>query len=414
MQNHFFSQQKAWFIWLLLSSFYFYDYFLRTAPSIMQGELSNFLHVNTSSIGILIAAFYYGYAPAQICAGILFDKYEAKIVMPLAVIFCLIGSLLFLVPEFYLSFLGRLFMGFGAGFAFNGILVVSFQLINYRYHGLLTGLTQTMGMIGAIVGQKYAYLVSHAFSWQLVWQQTSCAALVLAILIWLCIPKNLAEKKSTKITITEIYHYFWLVCRKKETWISGLYGAFIFLPTSVFTVIWAIPYFCFHYHLNINESSTLTSAVFIGWIIGSPFLGWLSDFLQNRKMVLLLGIIGVIVSFCLLAFIQHLSYTLLMMLMFTLGFFSGAELVAITFGCEKNPVEASGTALGLINFIIFLFSAFLTPFLATILNEFGQHTSQKETQFQLAFIVLTFILFLGLGALIFLRTGLTKPDKKEK
>ena len=124
------SQKTAWGIWFLAALFYFYEYILRTAPSVMLPELSAYFSISHAGLGFLIGAYFYLYAPLQIVAGITIDVFGEKRILPMAVIMCLVGSFLFILPHYYTALIGRLLIGAGSAFGFVAIIYVATNWID--------------------------------------------------------------------------------------------------------------------------------------------------------------------------------------------------------------------------------------------------------------------------------------------
>ena len=109
-----------------------------------------------------------------------------------------------------------------------------------------------------------------------------------------------------------------------------------------------------------------SASVPLGWIIGCPLLGCVSDRLGRRKPVILGG--AAVLLAC-LAWILYGPADVLppYVLGLVAGIASGAAMLPYTVIKEANPPEASGTATGVVNFLNFTFSALLGPVFAWIL-----------------------------------------------
>jgi MFS family permease len=104
----------------------------------------------------------------------------------------------------------------------------------------------------------------------------------------------------------------------------------------------------------------LAATVPLGWMIGCPLLGFISDKLGRRKPVIFAGsaaLLGVLawVLFGNPAILRGPVVGILM------GIASGAAMLPYTVIKEANPPELGGSATGVINFINFTFSALLGP-----------------------------------------------------
>src|SRR5436190_20770045 len=81
--------------WLLVAVYYFYQYALRSAPSVMMPQLTDAFAVNTLGVSAIVGMFYYGYSPFSLLAGASLDRFGAKRVIPIGAAIVGIGSLMF-------------------------------------------------------------------------------------------------------------------------------------------------------------------------------------------------------------------------------------------------------------------------------------------------------------------------------
>ncbi len=98
----------------------------------------------------------------------------------------------------------------------------------------------------------------------------------------------------------------------------------------------------------------------LGWVIGCPLLGYISDHLGRRKPVLIVGALPMLVSG---AGIFYLPAGVVprYVLGLLLGIGSGAAMLPYTVIKEVNSDKVKGSSTGAINFLVFTFSALLTP-----------------------------------------------------
>ena len=72
----------AWFFCLL---FYFMQYAVRSAPSVMLPELTAAFGLTTVGVSSLLGLYYYTYSTFAIVAGASLDRWGAKYTIPIAV-----------------------------------------------------------------------------------------------------------------------------------------------------------------------------------------------------------------------------------------------------------------------------------------------------------------------------------------
>jgi MFS family permease len=180
--------------------------------------------------------------------------------------------------------------------------------------------------------------------------------------------------------------------------IAGL----LFIPTTIFDMIWGVRFLQEAHGYEYASAVIRSATVPLGWIIGCPLLGFVSDRLGRRKPVILAG--AVLLLGC-LAWILYGPTNVLppYLLGLVAGIASGAAMLPYTVIKEVNPPELSGTATGVVNFLNFTFSALLGPVFGAILRRVsGGEGPMALEHYQTAFepllygvglaIVLTFLL----------------------
>src|ERR1700756_5012037 len=81
--------------WLFCLLFYFMEYAVRSAPSVMLPELRTAFELNTAGLSSLIGLYYYSYAAFAIVAGAAVDRWGAKYTIPVGVLILAVGTAMF-------------------------------------------------------------------------------------------------------------------------------------------------------------------------------------------------------------------------------------------------------------------------------------------------------------------------------
>jgi MFS family permease len=127
-----------------------------------------------------------------------------------------------------------------------------------------------------------------------------------------------------------------------------------------------------------------SASVPLGWMIGCPLMGAISDRLGRRKPVIASGAALLIVALLLILFGPVGVFP-----PFSLGLFagiaSGAAMIPYTVGKEANRPELAGTATGVLNFVNFSISALLGPLLGARLMRATGGGAAELGHYQFAF-----------------------------
>lgn len=178
------------------------------------------------------------------------------------------------------------------------------------------------------------------------------------------------EKIPTKIPLSwsNIYQGLLTVLEYRNTWLLFIIPGGIVGCILTFSGLWGVPYLIFHHQLSPARAAALSSILLVGWALGSPFFGWLSDSLGKRKPLYIIGNMGACLGWSLILFWESLTFWLLAMILFGTGFFSGCIILSFAFARESVPPSLSGTVSGLTNMGVMMGPMLLQPLVGLILD----------------------------------------------
>lgn len=113
-------------------------------------------------------------------------------------------------------------------------------------------------------------------------------------------------------------------------------------------------------HVSMAFAASDVSMVPIGWVIGCPLLGWISDKIGRRKPVLIGGAF-VLLAAALCALYVPVGVMPRYSVALVMGIASGAAMIPFSSMKEVNPPEVKGTAAGVMNFLVFGTTGVLSP-----------------------------------------------------
>jgi MFS family permease len=355
----------AWGVALL---FYFTQYAVRSAPSVMIPELTTKFGLTTLGVSSLLGLYYYTYSTFAIVAGASLDRWGAKYTIPTGVFFLAIGIVMFGFGSSWAAEVGRLLQGAGAAFAFVGAVYLASHGFPARYLATAIGFTQCLGMLGGSAGQfAVAPLIHGIISWQQFWLYSGIFAFVIGAVLLLVTPRQDPSEHS-KTSIWLMFSPYKTVLSNPQSYLCGLCAGLLFLPTTVGDMIWGVSFLRQGWHIDYAEAVNRASMVPLGWVIGCPVLGYVADHMGRRKPVLFIGMaIMLIMALAILYLPANSMPPYLLGLL--LGFGSGAAMIPYSIIKEVNPDEVKGSATGAINFIVFVMSAFAAPAFGWLLQK---------------------------------------------
>jgi MFS family permease len=391
----------AGFAWLLTAVYYFYQYALRTAPSVMIPQLSDAFALSSLGIASLVGVFYYGYSPFSLVAGSALDRMGAKAVLPAGALLTATGALLFGTGSVGAANIGRFLQGAGGVFALVGAVYLASKNFPANHAATLIGAAQMFGMAGGSAGQfLVGPIIAAGIRWQSFWIGMGVIGIVLAAILYFTLPPDAPVERHDdwiKGTVKSLG----IVFKNPQTVLGGVIAGLLFIPTTILDMTWGVKFLQEAHGFDYGDAVIRSATVPLGWIVGCPLMGMLSDRLGRRKPVIIGG--ATILFVCVAWVLYGTPGSVPPYLMgFVMGVASGSAMLPYTVVKEANPRELGGTATGAINFVIFTLSALLGPAFAWAMQAVSNGGQMGLEHYQTTFqpllygvglaIVLTFLL----------------------
>ncbi len=371
----------SWVVWFTGTLFYFYEFFIQVAPNVMMPDLTRHFGISAVQFGYLATFYYAGYALMQLPAGTLLDRFGARRLIVVATLICAAGSFLTAYANaWFLVELARFATGIGSAFAVLGSFVLAAKWFPTHRFGLLSGLVLTIGMLGAVAGEHpMAVMVEH-FGWRQSLNILAIVGVVYALVTWCVIsdhknPLN-QHRVDTTQSFKELLSNVLTIMRQPQPWLLAAYGLLMFTPTLTLGASWGAGFLMAAYQLPVASAGSVISFIFIGWAMGCPLFGVVSDRMRLRKPPLYIASVGGTICLLIMIYVHLPSLWMLDTLMLFFGIFSGAFLSSFSIARELQPPKATGAALGFMNMAQSLGGALLPPIVGIILDILWSGTFQ--------------------------------------
>ena len=363
----------AWLVWGLAAAFFFTDYMARVAPGVMHRYLQLDFNINEAGFGILTASFYIPYILMQIPVGLTVDRLSIRWILTVMSIVTAFGCCVFgLADGLLMASIGRMLIGFSAAFAFVCALRLATSWFPAAMLGLLAGLTQALGMLGAAAGEAPVSLLVDSLGWRHSMLVIAFIFIVLAGLMYQFIqdrPKNANhQKQDTKASSISILDSMKIILSHKQAWINAFYAGFLFGPTAVIGEAIGPAYLQYGQGLSAHTAAFATGLIFIGWGIGGPLTGWLSDRIGRRKPLMIISALSGIVLTSIFIFYPNLNQYTAYALFFVFGLTNTGVAIAYAISTELHHPKVIGTSIAFTNMISIFVGASLQPLVGQLVD----------------------------------------------
>ena len=318
----------------------------------------------------------------QIPVGLLIDKIGLKKSLVIGSGICALASFAFAYSStFWLAIVSRAFMGLGASFGFLSLLVAVNDWMPHRHNALFIGLSQFIGTMGPMfgAGPLESLVTSEHIAWQLIFKILGFIGIALFFMIVFFVENKheTAEKYLVLRRPESIKRSLLKLFSRAQAWYIALFSASVYLIIEYLSenegrVFISLKGF------SENFSSYMITIAWLGYALGCPLLGFLSDYTERRKPVLVASALMSVTSMLLIIF-STTKYSLITGF-FMLGLAASGQTVGFAIIAEQFKKQFIGIGLALNNAMIMILSSINAPLIGWIIDRsrgeasFGLHT----------------------------------------
>ncbi len=367
----------AWMTWGLLASLYFVGFFQRVAPAVMVDELMRDFSIAATMLGNLSAIYFYTYAAMQIPSGLLADAVGPRRVATAAAVVAAAGIALFaLADSLWMASLGRGLIGASVAVAFVACMKLAGHWFPANRFATVTGISLLIGNLGGVLAGVPLSEAVASVGWRSAMMASAGVTLVLAACVWLWVRNDPSERGYLSHAHPEALsnagmsprRSLKLVVSERDTWLLFFAGGLVAAPVLTFAGLWGVPYLVQVHGLERSHAAVFTTTMLLGFAVGGPLLGALSDRMGRRKLPYLGATLVHALGWLGFLLFDDLSATALYMLFAVIGFSAGGLIVGFAFSREVNHPGAAGTVGGVVNMAVLGFAAIQQSAMGWILD----------------------------------------------
>ncbi len=360
-------------VWFLATLFVVYSFCLNTAAAVFSTAIKTSLDAGSMGVSIATGSFIVGFACMQIPAGYLLDKFNARYIVSLGILILACGNFIISFSGNLLVFsLSNVLQGIGASFSFIAAAILISQWFPARMFPVLFGLTQTLSCILAGVVHYYLIIALKTHTWNDIYQMLAIFGVSLFVLSILFVksPANFIREPGISLL-----HSLQIVLKNKQILLCSIAAAMSFGVLLAYASFWYMPVQSF-FGVQELQSAIISGFIFFGIGVGTPLLGWVSNLVKSRKMIIHITV--VLGAMMLLAglYLPHFevgSLFIIKTVSFLIGFFLSGSMLFYTIVSEMSSDSTRGVALSVLNTTVFLFNTLLMFIPYMLITEFSKH-----------------------------------------
>jgi MFS family permease len=283
--------------------------------------------------------------------------------------------------------MGRFFTGLAAAFCFLSCIRLASRWFPTYKLALVVGVIVTMAMMGGMIAQTPLTYLTDQFGWRHALRFDALLGIGILLVISLCVRNfppdqcNDSHASNNKLKSDGFWRVLKTTLMNKQNWLGGIYTSLLNLPIFILGGTWGSLYLMQAHGFSHQSSSYIDSMIFVGTIIGSPLVGWISDKLGRRKTPMMVcSILSILVIFALMIAPYQLPLTVFMLLFFALGLFTSAQVISYPLIAESNPIEITATAESIASVLI-MSGGMMVPVFGWLMGLHWHHTYLNHAPF---------------------------------
>lgn len=405
-------ESYRWLVWSVLAALYVFVAFQRVAIGVVKTDLEEAFNIGAAQYANIGSMYLYAYFIMQIPSGILTDKFGSRKIASSFSILAALGSVLFgLAPNIIIAYLSRFIVGIGVSVVFICLIKIQSRWFYSRNFALMIGFVGISGNIGAILAQTPLVIAVNAFGWRNTFIYLGLTMVVFAILVALLVrddPTDMGlpaidelEGRPAVSSDIKVIEGLKSVMGNKKTWLislayTGLYTGYIVLLGT-----YGVSYLIILYEISKIRAANLIIIAIVGTMVGGLLIGYISDRIRKRKIVVVT--FSIVVLICWIVFIYiKLSLILLAVFLFIMGFSLSSFSMCWTVANEVNDRRYSGIATSIVNCVGFAVAALVPVIMGRIIDSYKE---QPLVGYQRAYLLL--IILVAVSTFLTLFTGET-------
>lgn len=345
------SSLLPWMVCFAATLFFFYEFiqgnmFASIAANIMQDY-----QIQADKMAWLSSIYYLSNVLFLFVAGFVLDRFSIKNTLLIAMFLCVASTFLLAHSHsFYVALFSRFVTGIGSAFCFLGPVRLASHWFPPKRMALVTGAIVTMAMAGGMLAQYPLTKLVALVGWRQAVQDVGILGLAMLIVMFFWIkerPLVALKKKGKTIDVISAAKKAYL---NPQYLRAAFYASLMNMAIAVFGAMMGTLYLEQRLEIGAEQAAMVNGMLFLGAIIGSPLLGWISDRMGLRILPMKIGVLASLVTLLAVLYLP-VSLNLMAILFFLLGLFTSAQVISYALVAESSSPVMTATAVSVISIL---------------------------------------------------------------
>ncbi|TAL62151.1 MAG: MFS transporter [Legionella sp.] len=345
------SSLLPWIVCFAATLFFFFEFiqgnmFASIAANIMQDY-----EIQADKMAYLSSIYYLANVLFLFVAGFVLDRFSIKNTILVAMTLCVLSTFLLAYSHsFYVALLCRFVTGIGSAFCFLGPVRLASHWFPPKRMAFVTGAIVTMAMTGGMLAQYPLTKLVTIVGWRQAVLDVGILgfAMLVVMLFWIKERPSVPVKKTGKpIAVLSAAKQAYL---NPQYLRAAFYTSLMNMAIAVFGAMMGTLYLEQRLSISAEQASMVNGMLFLGAIIGSPLVGWISDKMGLRILPMKIGVVASLLTILAVLYLP-VSLNTMAVLFFLLGLFTSAQVISYALVAESSSPVMTATAVSVISIL---------------------------------------------------------------
>lgn len=345
---------QAWVVCCCSALFFAYELIQMHMFSAINQDLVQVYGLSNTQLGILASVYLWANVLCLIPAGLVLDRVSTKRLMLGALALCVFGTMAFaLVTHLWWAYLARFFTGVGSAFCLLACVRIATRWFPSTQIALITGMMITIAMLGGVFAQAPLAKLTELYGWRQALMIDSALGVMVMLLIVRFV-QDAPNIELEQLRPRQPLGFWQSICAsygRGQNWLAALYTSLMNMPIIILGALWGTIYLTQMHALSRVDAAVVNTMIFVGMIVGGPLMGWWSDRWHRRRGPMIFGSISSLLLVWGLMQWTDLSFGVLSILFFSLGFCSSSQVLGYPVVSESNAPWLTATAVSIVSLL---------------------------------------------------------------
>jgi MFS family permease len=342
---------SPWVVCFAASLFFFYEFIQGNMFASIADNIMHDFQIQANKMTYLSSIYYLSNVIFLFAAGMLLDRFSTKKTMLVAMMMCVLSTfVLACAHSFYLALFCRFVTGIGSAFCFLGPIRIASRWFPPKRMALVTGVIVTMAMSGGMLAQYPLTKLVVQVGWRESLQMVGWLGVAMLVVMAFWIkdkPGNepdVVHKKRNVFSLAKIAYL------NPQTLRAASYTSLMNMAVAVFGAMMGSLYLMQRLGVDKEDAAMVNSMLFLGAIIGGPFIGWCSDKIGLRVLPMKLGALASLLTFMVILYLP-VSLGTMSVLFFLLGFFTASQVISYALVAESSSPMMTAMSVSIVSIL---------------------------------------------------------------